>query len=94
MCVHTKSQSVFQRACFSACSARSACGRTQRLWLGRQLGAHALVHVFRLLEAILGMQHDENVRMRQATVLELDDVQMGNGTAKDAILEQLVQQLR
>ena len=59
------------------------------IWWERQFGAHTLVNVVDRLQAVLGRQDDEDVRMRQAAFLELDHMQVCYDSAKNAVFVEL-----
>lgn len=66
-----------------------ACVRTRRV---RQLGANHRVDRLRGERPVLLVKNDQDVRVWQPALLELDHVQVRNHLAKDAVLVQFLQQ--
>ena len=61
--------------------------------LGRQLSGDNRVDVVGREQTVLCNQNDQDVRMRQATLLELDDVEVRHRASKDAIFVELFQEV-
>ena len=58
----------------------------------RQLGAHDLIDRIRGQRPVGLVEDNQDVRVRQPALLELDDVQVRDHLAEDAVLVQLVEQ--
>jgi hypothetical protein len=60
--------------------------------LQRKLGNDRMLYVLWFLRPILRIQDEQDVSVRQSSLLELDDVTMGNILSHDPVLVKIIQQ--